>query len=275
MWRSASRWVSTASAERRRQAWYLVLGLCAGATLVPESASAQLVVDPLQVTIVSPRAGRTTTSVSLTNTSDKPVQANINRGDWDRGENGDNRFFPSGSTPNSCGAMLSVSPPSVRLEPHSSRIIRLSVAADSTLSHECWDMVFVEEVPQHTAVKRNSLEFSFRTGVKIYLLPHGLRESAAVENMAVVDSPKRAISIQFHNTGAMHLMAKGRLEFRRLDNGLLREVPISEFPTLPGAIRRVMVEVPDDLPAGDYIALATFDFGGAELVAGQIDYQAK
>jgi hypothetical protein len=136
-------------------------------------------------------------------------------------------------------------------------------------------MVFIEEVPQHTAVKRNSLEFTFRTGVKIYLLPHGLRESAAVETMAVVDSPKPAISIQFHNTGATHLMAKGRLEFRRLDNGLLREVPISEFPTLPGAIRRVLVEVPGDLPPGDYIALATIDFGGAELVAGQIDYQAK
>jgi hypothetical protein len=36
-----------------------------------------------------------------------------------------------------------------------------------------------------------------------------------------------------------------------------------------------MIDVPTNLPAGDYVVLALIDFGGAELVAGQIDYQAK
>jgi hypothetical protein len=53
------------------------------------------------------------------------------------------------------------------------------------------------------------------------------------------------------------------------------EVPIAEFPSLPGAIRKVSVEVPSSLAAGDYVVLALIDFGGAELVAGQIDFQAK
>ena len=70
-------------------------------------------------------------------------------------------------------------------------------------------------------------------------------------------------------------MAKGRVEFRRLDNTLASQVPIVEFPTLPGSMRRVLVDVPRDLPTGDYVALALIDFGGSELVAGQIDYQAK
>jgi hypothetical protein len=56
---------------------------------------------------------------------------------------------------------------------------------------------------------------------------------------------------------------------------LATQVPIAEFPTLPGAIRRLLVDVPNDLGAGDYVVLALVDFGGAELVAGQIDYQAK
>jgi hypothetical protein len=73
----------------------------------------------------------------------------------------------------------------------------------------------------------------------------------------------------------MHLLAKGRLEFRRLDNTLAMQVPIAEFPTLPGAARKVMVDVPAGLAAGDYVVLALIDFGGPELVAGQIDYQAK
>jgi hypothetical protein len=53
------------------------------------------------------------------------------------------------------------------------------------------------------------------------------------------------------------------------------QVPIAEFPTLPGATRKVMVDVPSGLAAGDYVVLALLDFGGAELVAGQIDYQSK
>ena len=73
----------------------------------------------------------------------------------------------------------------------------------------------------------------------------------------------------------MHLLAKGHLEFRRLDNTVVTQVPIAEFPTLPGATRKVMIDVPGNLAAGDYVVLALIDFGGAELVAGQIDYQAK
>jgi hypothetical protein len=36
-----------------------------------------------------------------------------------------------------------------------------------------------------------------------------------------------------------------------------------------------MVDLPGGLTPGDYVVLALIDFGGAELVAGQIDYQAK
>jgi hypothetical protein len=241
-------------------------------------------------------ATRVSASFSLSNTSDAPVQATITRQDWDRVENGDNRFLPAGTSGASCGAMLSASPLSIRIEPHTSRIIRLGVPNATALAKECWDIFFVEELPQRAPVKGNSLQYIFRTGVKVYVAPPGLARDGQVENMAVEDVPitpaastapvkpsvtagppatKRQISIRFHNTGGMHLLAKGRLEFRRLDNTLAMQIPITEFPTLPGATRKVMVDVPSGLAAGDYVVLALIDFGGAELVAGQIDYQAK
>ena len=272
-----------------------VLALCAAGAVVSQRASAQLLVDPLEVTMISARDSRVPASFSLTNTSDNPVQATISRQDWDRLENGDNRFLPSGSSGTSCGAALSVSPLSVRIEPHASRVVRLAVQPNAALTKECWDIVFVEEVPQRASSKGNSLQYIFRTGVKVYVAPTGLARDGAVEEVAVVDAPapkptstvknasaetapvvaRKQIAIKFHNTGGMHLLAKGRLEFRRLDNSLALQVPIGEFPTLPGATRRVLVDVPANLAAGDYVVLALIDFGGAELVAGQIDYQAK
>jgi P pilus assembly chaperone PapD len=297
MHHSGSRSPSRASAERRGRVRYAVLALCAVGVVVSQRASAQLLVDPLEVTILAAGTNRVASSVSLTNTSDKPVQATISRSDWDRLENGDNRFLPAGSSGMSCGAMLSVSPLSIRIEPHASRVVRLSVQTGAALTRECWDIVFIEEVPQRASSKGNSLQYIFRTGVKVYVAPPALSRDGAVEDMAVVDAPpakastttpatrtigaaapgatSRQIAIRFHNTGAMHLVSKGRLEFRRLDNSLATQVPIAEFPTLPGATRRVLVDVPSDLAAGDYVVLALIDFGGAELVAGQIDYQVK
>jgi P pilus assembly chaperone PapD len=263
--------------------------------VISQRASAQLLVDPLEVTMISAPTTRVSGSFSLTNTSDNAVQATIGRQDWDRLENGDNRFLPSRSSGTSCGAVLSVSPLSIRIDPHMSRVVRLAVQSDAPLTKECWDIVFVEEVPQRASANGNSLQYIFRTGVKVYVGPPGLSRDGAVEDVAVVDAPppkpasnvknagveptatvaKKQIAIRFHNTGGMHLLAKGRLEFRRLDNSLAVQVPIAEFPTLPGATRKVLVDVPAELHAGDYIVLALIDFGGAELVAGQIDYQAK
>ncbi len=298
MHNSRSRSPERAGVERRGRARGTVLALCAAiGVVVSQPASAQLLVDPLEVTIVAAGTNRVPASFSLSNTSNEVVQASITRSDWDRIENGDNRFLPAGSSGTSCGANLSVSPLSIRVEPHTSRIVRLAVQTGAVVTKECWDIFFVEEVPRRAASKGNSLQYIFRTGVKVYVAPPGLPRDGAVEGVAVEDvavapaatssttpaatlasapkATKRQISVLFHNTGGMHLLGKGRLEFRRLDNTLAAQVPIPEFPTLPGATRKVMVDVPLGLTPGDYVVLALIDFGGAELVAGQVDYQAK
>ncbi len=252
-----------------------VLALCAVGVVVSQPASAQLLVDPLEVVVFTAGSNRVSGSFSLSNTSDYPVQAAIKRQDWDRELNGDNRFLAPGSSGSSCGAMLTVSPLSIRIEPHSSRIVRLGVQNAAALSKECWDIFFVEEVPQRASTTGNSLQYIFRTGVKVYVAPKGLTRDGQVEGVEVVDAPKKQISVLFHNTGGMHLTAKGRLEFRRLDNSVATQVPIAEFPTLPGATRKLLIDVPTGLSPGDYVVLALIDFGGPELVAGQIDFQAK
>ena len=297
MLNSRSRSSERTGVERRGRVRGTVLALCAViGVVVSQSASAQLLVDPLEVTIVAAGTNRVPASFSVSNTSNEVVQATITRSDWDRAENGDNRFLAAGSTGSSCGGNLSVSPLSIRVEPHTSRVIRLGIQSGAAVPKECWDIFFVEEIPRRASAKGNSLQYIFRTGVKVYVAPPGLSRDGAVENMAIEDVPvprttasttpattvanvpaatKRQISVVFHNTGGTHLLAKGRLEFRRIDNSLAAQVTIPEFPTLPGATRKVMLDVPAGLTPGDYVVLALIDFGGAELVAGQIDYQAK
>src|SRR5256714_3062988 len=225
MQNSGARSPERVSAERRGRVRRTVLALCAVGAVISQPASAQVLVDPLEVTILAGGTDRVASSFSLTNTSDKAVQATVSRSDWDRVESGDNRFLAAGSSGKSCGAMLTVSPLSVRIEPHSSRVVRLAVQPGAALTRECWDIVFVEEVPQRTSNKGNSLQYIFRTGVKVYVAPNGLPQDGAVEDMSLEDAPvvtpasstsakqavpaatKRQIALRFHNTGGTHLLA--------------------------------------------------------------------
>lgn len=282
--------------ERGGRVRTAALALCAISTFIGAPAAAQLLVDPLEMVLATAGTDRVSATFTIMNSSDKAVQATITREDWYRLDNGENRFRPPGSTLNSCGKLLSVWPSSIRVEPRSSRTVRLTVEGAQALKKECWDIVFVEEAPQRQSVRGNSLQYSFRTGVKVYVTPPGLPLDAAIEDMQLeevaidptrdsarpgkpaVTSPtatKRQITVSFRNTGGLHLLAKGRLEFRRTDNSLALQVPIPEFPTLPGAVRKLTIDAPAGLAPGEYVVLALIDFGGAQLIAGQIDYQAK
>src|SRR5258707_12789972 len=127
MQNSRSRSPERAGAERRGRVRPTVLALCAIGLVVSQRASAQLLVDPLEVTMSTTGASRVSASFSLSNTTDRPVQATVSRQDWDRVENGDNRFLPAGSTGMSCGTVLSASPLSIRVQPHASCIVRPAV----------------------------------------------------------------------------------------------------------------------------------------------------
>ncbi|MFN2601630.1 MAG: hypothetical protein ABR582_02610 [Gemmatimonadaceae bacterium] len=247
---------------------------------------AQLTVDRLEVTVVPSASGRVVSSFVVRNDGKNATQATITREDWDRAENGENRFVPSGSTGKSCGASMNIFPTAFRLESGATQTVRLAVDAVNPPPKECWDIFFVEELAQHWTPTRSGLRYIFRTGVKVYVAPTGLKRDASIIDMSMSSGGSRLASgssesasqpvkprlaIQFRNDGQVHLAAKGRIEFRRLDNSIAMQIPIAEFPTLPGALRRLELDVPPTIPAGSYIALALIDYGGAEIAAGQLE----
>jgi P pilus assembly chaperone PapD len=274
------------SLGRRGRGKQLVLLSCASFACVAAPVHAQLTVDQLEVTIAQSPNGRVVSSFVVRNAGKNATQATVTREDWDRAENGENRFVPSGSTGKSCGATLNFFPTAFRLEPGATQIVRLAVDAANPPPKECWDILFVEELAQHWNPTRSGLRYIFRTGVKVYVAPTGLKRDASIIDMSMSShgsrlasqstasaSPpvKQRIAIQFKNDGQVHLAAKGRIEFRRLDNSIAMQIPIVEFPTLPGALRRLELDVPPTIPAGSYIALALIDYGGAEIAAGQLE----
>lgn len=253
--------------------------------LVPHAAAAQISVDELEIFL---RPGRGTASMGalrVTNDSDKAVQAFVDIQDWDRDEKGANRFFAPGSVPQSCKDRVKVFPMTLRLEPRRSETMRVSFEGDSTAT--CWSIVFIQANEPRQDLKRSAVTYVIRTGVKVYVEPPNAKRDGEIEDVRVginrqlppggsKDSVDvREVQITFHNLGASHLRTHGSVELRKSDNSVAGKLEIPEFPSVPGAVRKVSMPIPLTLAPGSYVALALLDYGGQEIAAGQTEFEVR
>ena len=271
----------TPSIRRRRVSTHALLAGLLSVAALPSAARAQLTIDQLELQLDPRSADRKVGVFSITNEGTDAVQVALHAEDWDRAESGENRFFPLGTQPHSCGEKLSVFPLSMRLEPGATGQVRVSADGLAEATDACWQVVFAETArPPRPAGAQRAILYVVRTGVKVYVERSGLQRDGAIED--VVLSPRllpngqpavpaaRDLVIAFRNAGGTSLRTTGRVEFRRADNSVAAVATIAEFPTLPGARRNVAVALPQLAP-GRYTALAMLDFGGSEIAAGQID----
>ena len=243
---------------------------------------AQLTIEELELYIAPAAGSDNARSFRVRNDAGKVVQAAIAIEDWDRAEDGVNRFYSPGSRAHSCATLLNVFPRSLRLEPGASANVRVTLAGADSLTSSCWSIVFVEAKQAPDSIGRE-LTYTVRTGVKIYVEPNGLPRDGQIEDLALVahapgtsasDATTRDVRIAFRNSGGVQLRVKGAIEVRRVDNSLVERIDLPLFPVLPG-VRRVVSNALPSLPKGKYVILALLDFGGDEIAAGQIEYEVR
>ena len=260
--------------------------------LVASPLEAQLSVDRVDLTLIPRSASQQSGVITVTNTTVRQVAAAVYTADWDRDESGANRFYDLGSLPQSCGGRVRVFPRTLSLPPNSAQSVQVIADGADSLASTCWAIVFVETRLPPPAGEARQLSYVLRTGVKVYMVPPGLSGDGLVEDMRVhagssngssaaqASAPSSAstrtpprLEVVFRNAGATPLLGRGSIEIRRPDNSLASRIALDEFPTLPGVRRRLLVDMPD-LPPGRYVALAMIDFGGAEIVAGRLEFEA-
>ena len=263
--------------RRRGTTFPAVLVFLALASYTPE-AKAQIAVDELELRLSLRRGvGGTMSSESFhtANPSATPAQVTISVQDWDRSEAGENRYYPLGTLPTSCASHIKVFPSVLQLDPRSVQTVRVALDSAEAVPHGCYAILFVETPAAPRSARGPAVTYSLRYGVKVYVEPEGA-PSAELDNIFLerkaADSPARQLVIAYRNTGARQTMARGKVEIRRTDNTLVSTLDIPEFPTLPGATRRLGVPLPL-LPKAKYVLLALLDYEGSEIAAGQVDLE--
>lgn len=244
-------------------------------TVLPARAHAQLTVDALELHMALSESPDVRT-VRVRNDGAARVQAAVKIEDWDRDEHGANRFLPIGSHAQSCAAALEVFPASLVLEPGEAANLRISLSTSGSgerLARNCWSVVFLENRASQITAGRQ-ISYNVRTGIKVYGASAQARRDGAIEDMQLSDSAAAQLSIAFRNLGDVQLQVRGAVEVRRDDNSVVKRTDVDPFPILPSQ-RRVLHSMLPALPKGRYILLALLDYGGSEIVAGQLEYEVR
>lgn len=250
------------------------------AILGARSASAQMTVDNVDITL---HAGvDRVAAFNVINETADVLQLSLYANDWDRDDTGRNRFFPLGKGPGSCGTKLHIFPQALRVAAKGTETVRITLDGADSLAAECWGIVFIENhPPAPSPTSHPTVQFVTRIGVKVYVVPKNANIDASLDSMGVVphrgqpgDTVRQDVIFTIHNAGGRQIQAVGTVEFRRPDNSVVAQTKLDPIPVLPGALRQVVSGVPR-LPAGHYIVIADFSYGGDADVAGQAEFDVK
>jgi P pilus assembly chaperone PapD len=245
--------------------------------LLPATGRAQVEVENLEV-VLRPDASGRVGLINVRNVGDVALSLSVTMKDWDRAEDGANRYHPLGSITGSCGSTLTVFPMSLRLEPNERQQLRVTLAEDAS-TEPCWSIIFISTPPMSRGdSSRVQMLFVSETGVKVYVEPSGLSRSIELDSILAlpdtildlnVPSERGAVQAILTATGRLQVRPRAVLQVRRPDNSIAASVPVPAFPVLPGATRRLTIPLPPLAP-GPYVGLLLVDSGGPDVIAAQV-----
>lgn len=260
-----------------------MLAVCVLALVgAPRAVVAQLEVDQLELFVRSVGGEREAT-FRVRNASAEEQTARLVVSDWDRADDGLNRFTDRGTVDGSCSDAVTVFPAVASLRAGESQEVRVSYTGGPR-DVMCWAAVLVELAPRPQARRAGAgVSVEVRSAVKLYVAPVAERLDVRIEAVDIgrhvprhtepaSDTLSSDAIAMLRNVGNTQVRAKLRVEYRNTADSVVARHLDNDVPLLPGATRQWRARVPMLAP-GRYIVLIVVDYGGPELVAGQIDLE--
>ncbi len=253
-------------------------------------AHAGIVVNLGKVVIDLGPNGRATRELEVANTDNTTADVTVFVADWKQDGNGAvEAIDPStNKAPDSATGWIAVNPQRFVLKKGEKKIVTVSLATPKEPMglKEYRSMVFAEttdERPAETTAPGRELRIRTisRIGTKIFVNnpAAAAKLDCAVTKMAEeTRDAKRGLEIQTANNGNVHIQSdNSKVVFRDEAGKSVASLPLPSFSVLPGQKRTVFFELPEQgkskLEKGKkYNALAVLDYGGSDLVAGELEF---
>lgn len=253
-------------------------------------AHAGIVVNLGKVVIDLGQNGHAKRELEVANTDNRTADVTIFAADWNQDVNGAvEAIDPStNKAPDSATGWIAVNPQRFVLKKGERKIVSVSLDTPKEPMglKEYRSMVFAEttdERPAETTAPGRELRIRTisRIGTKIFVNnpAEAVKLDCAVTKVAeATRDGKRGLEIQTANNGNVHIQSdNSNVVFRDEVGKSVASLPMPSFSVLPGQKRTVFFELPEEgkskLEKGKkYNALAVLDYGGSDLVAGELEF---
>ena len=225
--------------------------------------------------------------VKVTNQGDKPVTIRGHLKDYRVDREGKPHELEAGTVERSCSKWLLVSPALFTLGAKEEKRVRATLELPEGVNGTYWAYLFFEQVskPEPRIQKKGAATFSLfvkqRWQINIKeTVPETAEKRGQISDMNLVlhDNNGPEINVEFTNTGNVILSCRGQVQIRGGDGKTVDSFQLAkggDFMVYPGGTRILKTIALDKLPPAEYIALAIIDYGGEELVAGELEFEVK
>lgn len=245
-------------------------------------------VAPLRFELEVEKGHTGTVSIRVSNNSEDPVSVKVYQKDFRVDPINQDIILPPGKYKRGCAEWLIISPSNLDLGPKERKNVRITLAVPEDAQGTYWAIIFVEQSSKPTPIRKLKGGYSFQINVKPRWLvrlhenvPGTADKKGRITDISVKpqtgESPLK-VAVEFENTGNTFLRCTGRVEIKAAEGKDVETVQIGSnghFSVYPDGKRLVSGTVSKRLLPGDYIALAIVDYGGEELVAGELEFEVK
>ena len=231
-----------------------------------------------------------TKEIVLTNPTKEKVILQMSFSDWSRDENGIKNYVEANTSGHSCASWVNLSSSSVEIPPMSEKTLRVEMTPPSDFKAKQGvqnTMLFISQIRDPLARTntggnlKSSIDVAFQIGVHVYYIHPSLqKKELAIKGFKIDtnnDASTAQLMLKLQNVGETVVDGSIKIELTHAETGkefrLFEKHPISAA-FMPNDVRSVPLELPAELPAGAYSALAIVDIGPAhDLQMAMIDIE--
>jgi len=235
------------------------------------------------------QAGKSQTAhIRIINKEKTDTKFKVYLKDFIRGKDGSEREVDPGECERGCAKWVRMSPTKFVLKPNEAKTVRLTIDVPETARGAYFCKVYVEEDAKQKKPKEIkgkttfTLLVGFRQEIRIHeYVPGTAIKKGKITDMTITDATEKTpfnVTVNFENTGNDILRCSGRVEIRDEDGENVTNLLLEKtgsFSVYTGNTRFLKAVASDKLPPGNYIALAIIDYGGEDLVAGEMEFEVK
>ncbi len=211
--------------------------------------------------------------ITVENTSDKEESFIVSTSDFAYNDRGDMKFFPAGTTKQSCSNYLTVSSSFIKLNPNSKTKVTVMMNLPEGVSNTTkWGLVSIRSEKEFTgqaadkSVVRAGLIITPEIAVKVLQTPPGLSAKKISINdfrelqVTPADS-SRTFLVKMSNDGEILTKFKVYLTLSNLETLEEQTIEPIEMALLPNVKSEKKLNLPKDLKSGSYSLAAILDYG--------------